>query len=100
MKAKVLKQIEELYGVSKENVLTVSKVSQYIQDSLSNDPKFQQIYVLGEVSNASEKQGYVYFDIKDEEALLRCVLFPGNNKKLSFKIENGLEILVLGSIST
>ena len=55
---------------------------------------------MEEVSNASEKQGYVYFDIKDEEALLRCVLFPGNNKQLSFNIENGLEILVLVSIST
>jgi len=100
MKAEVLEQIEKLYGISKENILTVSQVSECIQDSLSNDLKLQQIYVLGEVSNAAEKQGYVYFDIKDEEALLRCVLFPGNNKKLSFKIENGLEILVFGSIST
>ena len=100
MKAEVLKQIEELYGISKKNILAVSQVSKYIQDTLSNDPKLQQIYVLGEVSNAAEKQGYVYFDIKDEESLLRCILFPRNNKKLSFKIENGLEILIFGSIST
>ena len=100
MKAELLEQIEKLHGISKENVLTVSQVSQYIQESLSNDPKLNQIYVLGEVTNASEKQGHVYFDIKDEEALLRCIIFAGNNKNLSFKIENGLEILVFGSIGT
>lgn len=100
MKAKLFEQIEKLHGINRKNILTVSQVSQYIQDTLSNDPKLKQIYVLGEVTNASEKQGYVYFDIKDEEALLRCIIFPSNNLNLSFKVENGLEILVFGSVST
>lgn len=100
MKAETLEQIEKLYGINKKNVLSVFQVSQHIHAILSNDPKLQQIYVLGEATNASEKQGHVYFDIKDEEALLRCIIFAGNNRKLSFKIENGLEILVFGSVST
>ncbi len=100
MKDELLEQIEKLHGISRKNILTVSQVSEYIHDALSNDPKLNQIYVLGEVTNVSEKQGYVYFDIKDEESLLRCILFPRNNNKLSFKIENGLEILIFGSIST
>ncbi len=100
MKSEILKQIEKIHGISKENILTVSQVSKYIHDTLYDDPKLQRIYVLGEVSNASEKQGHIYFDIKDEEALLRCILFAGTNTKLSFKIENGMEILVLGSINT
>jgi len=100
MKDELLEQIEKIHGISRKNVLTVSQVSEYIHDALSNDPELNQIYVLGEVTNASEKQGHVYFDIKDEESLLQCILFAGNNKKLSFKIGNGLEILVFGSINT
>ena len=100
MKTEVLNQIERVYGISRENILTVSQVSQYIRDALTSDPKLKQVYVLGEVTNASEKQGYVYFDIKDEEALLRCVIFPESNIKLPFEIENGLEMLVFGYIST
>lgn len=100
MKEELLEQIEELHGISRTNVLTVSQVSEHIHDALSNDPKLNRIYVLGEVTNASEKQGHVYFDIKDEESLLQCILFAGNNRNLSFKIENGLEILVFGSINT
>ena len=100
MKAEILEQIEKLHGINRKNVLTVSQVSKYIHDALSNNPKLNQIYILGEVTNASEKQGHVYFDIKDEESLLQCILFAGNNKKVSFKIENGLEILVFGSINT
>lgn len=99
MKEELLEQIEELHGISRKNILTVSQVSEYIHDSLSNDPKLNRIYVLGEVTNASEKQGHVYFDVKDEESLIQCILFAGNNN-LSFKIENGLNVLVFGSINT
>jgi len=100
MERGLLSQIETIYGVSRENILTVSQVSQYIRDVLVSDPKLKQIYVMGEATNVSEKQGYLYFDIKDEEALLRCVVFPESNINLPFKIENGLEIVVFGSIST
>ena len=100
MERGLLSQIETIYGVSRENILTVSQVSQYIRDVLVSDPKLKQIYVMGEATNVSEKQGYLYFDIKDEEALLRCVVFPESNINLPFKIENGLEIVVSGSIST
>ena len=100
MKLEVLEQIEKSHGISSSNILTVSQVSQYIKDSLCNNPKLQNIYVFGEVTNASEKNSYIYFDIKDEQALLRCVVFPKIGVNLSYKVENGLEILVLGSIST
>ena len=98
MKAELLEQIEKLHGINRKNVLTVSQVNEHIHDALSNDPKLNRIHVLGEVTNASKKNGHVYFGIKDEESLLQCVFFAGNNN-LSFKIENGLNVLVFGSIN-
>ena len=99
MKEELFEQIEELHGISRENVLTVSQVSEHIHDALSNNPKLNRIYVLGEITNAAKKNGHTYFGIKDEESLLQCILFAGNNN-LSFKIENGLNVLVFGSINT
>ncbi len=101
MKKELLEQIEKLHGISKNNILSVSQVSEYIQNKLSTDSKLNQIYVLGEVTNASEsRSGFLFFDIKDEESLLSCIIFPKNNSNLSFDIENGLDVLVFGSIIT
>ena len=98
MKDELFEQIEESYGIKRTNILSVSQVNEHVHDALSNDSKLQQIYVLGEITNLSKKNGHTYFGIKDDESLLKCILFAGNNN-LSFKIENGLNVLVLGTIN-
>ncbi len=98
MKEELFDQIEELHGIGRANILTVSQVNEHIHDALSNNPKLNRMYVLGEITNSAKKNGHVYFGIKDEESLIQCILFAGNNK-LSFKIENGLNVLVFGSIN-
>ncbi len=101
MKEESLKNIKKLYGIDKKNILTVSQVSEYIKNKLIDDPKLNQIYVLGEITNISKPHsGHIYFDIKDENTLLSCVFFRRNNKDLSFELENGLEAVIFGSIIT
>lgn len=96
-----MEEIKKLYGIDRKNILTVSEVSEYIKNKLANDPKLNQIYVLGEITNISKPiSGHIYFDTKDEHSLLSCVFFRGDSKKLSFEIENGMEVLILGSITT
>ncbi|MBT3985728.1 exodeoxyribonuclease VII large subunit [archaeon] len=94
-------RIKKVYGIDKENILTVSKISGYIKNKLTNDPKLNQIYVLGEITNLSRpSSGHIYFDIKDEENLVKCAFFKRNNSSLSFELKNGLQVLILGSITT
>lgn len=101
MKEESLESIKNLYGINEKNILTVSQITGYIKNKLTIDPQLKKIYVLGEITNISKpNSGHIYFDIKDENSLLNCVFFKGNNHNLSFEIENGLEVLVLGSITT
>jgi len=101
MKKESLENIKKLYGLDRENILTVSQISEYVRNKLTKDPKLNQIYVFGEITNISKpNSGHIYFDIKDEQGLLGCAFFRGSNKNLSFEIENGLDVLVLGSIIT
>ncbi|MBT3721305.1 exodeoxyribonuclease VII large subunit [archaeon] len=101
MKSKTLENIEKLYGIDKDHVLSVSQVSRHIKKNLTTDKNLSQIYVVGEVTNISKpSSGHIYFDIKDENSLLRCTLFQGGNGNPPFEIENGLDVLVLGSVST
>jgi len=105
MRKESLEKIKEVYGIDSKNILTVSQVSEYIKNRLTDDPKLNQIYVLGEITNISKPDsGHIYFDIKDKNSLsynlLSCIFFREDNKKLSFKIENGLEVLIFGSIIT
>lgn len=98
---KSLENIKKLYGMDEKDILTVSEISAYIKKKLVNDPKINSIYVFGEITNLSRPDsGHIYFDLKDEQSLIKCAFFRGNYINLPFELENGLEVLVLGSITT
>ena len=46
------------------------------------------------------KSGHLYFDIKDEGATLNTIMWKGSAGKLSFKPEEGLEVVAEGRLST
>ena len=59
-----------------------------------------KVSVRGEVSNCKyHSSGHVYFSLKDESSVLRCVLFAGNRANVRFRLENGQSVVVDGSIS-
>ena len=82
-----------------ERVLTVSQLNAQVKRLLSNN--FPLVVVEGEISGLHHHRtsGHYYFNLKDERALLRCVMFARNAMKLSFKPEDGLKVLVRAEIS-
>ena len=59
-------------------VYTVSQVSAHIKESLESDPLLMDLWVVGEVSGLrTSSAGHTYFNLKDRESLLRCVMFRG-----------------------
>ena len=40
--------------------------------------------------------GHVYFDVKDDKAVLAAVMWKGNAQKLTMQPEQGLEVIVTG----
>jgi exodeoxyribonuclease VII large subunit len=61
-------------------VYTVSQVTRYIRESLERDTLLADLWVSGEASNvARSAAGHTYFSLKEENTILRCVMFKGGS---------------------
>ncbi len=59
----------------------------------------QSILVRGEVSNCKyHSSGHIYFTLKDEKGTMACVMFAGNRSGLSFRMQEGQQVIVGGSV--
>lgn len=59
----------------------------------------QSILVRGEVSNCKyHSSGHIYFTLKDEKGTMACVMFAGNRSGLNFRMQEGQQVIVSGSI--
>ena len=83
-----------------KNVYTVRQVNSYIKNMFAQDFMLNRIYVKGEVSNLKyHTSGHIYFSLKDESGTIACVMFAGSRAGLSFRMKEGQQVIVLGSIS-
>ncbi len=82
------------------SVYTVRQVNAYIKNMFTQDFLLNRIYVRGEVSNCKyHTSGHIYFSLKDESGTIACVMFAGSRSGLSFRMQSGQTVIVLGSIS-
>ena len=83
-----------------KNVYTVRQVNTYIKNMFTQDFMLNRIYVKGEVSNCKyHTSGHIYFSLKDESGTIACVMFAGHRSGLSFRLQEGQQVIVLGSVS-
>ena len=82
------------------NVYTVKQVNAYIRNMFTQDFMLSRIYVKGEVSNCKyHTSGHIYFSLKDESGTIACVMFAGQRGGLSFRMTEGQQVIVFGSVS-
>ena len=61
---------------------------------------FQNIWVDGEISNLHyHASGHIYFTLKDSAAEVKCAMFKRSAMSLRFQLEEGMRIMVFGSVS-
>jgi len=79
----------------------VSALNEYIGRVLEADPILQGIWVKGEISGFRlyQQSGHMYFTLKDGDAAVSCVMFRSRAQGLKFKPEDGMEVLLFGSIA-
>ena len=54
----------------------------------------------GEVSNCKyHTSGHIYFSLKDESGTIACVMFAGQRGGLSFRMQEGQQVIVFGGVS-
>lgn len=58
-----------------ENIVSISQFSNYIKKIFEAEVLLQNICVYGEVGSYNISNGIAYFTLKDENALLNCVMF-------------------------
>jgi exodeoxyribonuclease VII large subunit len=95
--AEKIKQFE--FNLAPERkVWSVAELTARISSVLSG--QFSNIWVEGEVSNFHPAaSGHLYFTLKDAKAAVKCVCFRSQAMRLKFRPEDGLKLIVRGSIS-
>jgi len=83
-----------------KNVLSVSEVNKYIKSLVAKDFILSGLWVKGEISNfKNHYSGHFYFTLKDENSVLKCVMFRSHTINLKFMPEDGMKVLIRGYIS-
>jgi len=82
-------------------IITVSQLNEYIKAVIEGQPALRSLFIKGEISNFTNhyKTGHFYFTLKDENSLVRCIMFKGYSEKLKFVPENGMKVILHGKVS-
>lgn len=85
-------------NINANTALTVTEISRLLKETLEGS--FYDIKVKGEISGlkTNYSSGY-YFDLKDESAKLKCIIFRNDVKKINFEVKDGLSVTVYGRIN-
>ena len=80
--------------------LSVSKLNEYVNSLLSNDLRLRSVKVKGEISALRLQQGsgHLYFTLKDETAVIRCIMFASKVASLRFEPADGMKVIVSGKV--
>lgn len=81
------------------SVYSVAQVNSYIKNMFAQDFVMNRISVRGEISNCKyHPSGHIYFTMKDESGTLKAVMFAGQRRGLSFRLEEGQSVVVTGAV--
>lgn len=80
--------------------ISVSELNNYIKDKIADDEFLNNVLIKGEISNfKNHYTGHMYFTLKDEDSLIKCIMFKSYAQKLEFMPKDGMKVFVLGSVS-
>ncbi|MCD9515784.1 exodeoxyribonuclease VII large subunit [Photobacterium carnosum] len=83
---------------SNDRIYTVSSLNAQVRLILENEMGI--VWLVGELSNFSMPvSGHWYFTLKDSRAQVKCAMFKGTNRHVSFKPGNGNQVLVKARLS-
>ena len=82
-------------------ILSVSQLNTYVRSLLEGDKNLSGLFLRGEISNFTNhyRSGHFYMSLKDENAVIRAVMFKGNTQRLRFMPQDGMKVIVTGRAS-
>jgi exodeoxyribonuclease VII large subunit len=80
--------------------ISVTELNKYIKTKVAEDEFLNNVYIKGEISNFKHHYtGHMYFTLKDENSLIKCVMFKTSTATLTFVPKDGMKVLILGTVS-
>ncbi len=80
--------------------MTVTELNKYVKDMLDSSEILQNVLIKGELSNFKlHYTGHMYFTLKDKSSLIKGVMFKSYAGNLKFKPEDGMSVIIYGSVS-
>lgn len=81
-----------------QQVFTVTRLNSAVRMILEQD--LGLVWLTGELSNlAMPSSGHWYFSLKDMSAQVHCAMFKGNNRRVAFRPQDGMQVLVQARVS-
>ena len=80
--------------------VSVTDLNLYIKDKIAGDEALSAVVVKGEISNfKNHYTGHLYFTLKDDKSLIKCIMFKSYAERLGFMPKDGMKVMVFGSVS-
>lgn len=80
--------------------ISITELNLYIKDKINKDEFLNNVYVKGEISNFKHHYtGHMYFTLKDENSLIKCIMFKSSAERLTFTPKDGMKVRVFGTVS-
>ena len=80
--------------------VSVSELNSYIKNKIDEDEALKTVVVKGEISNFKHHYtGHLYFTLKDDKSLIKCIMFKSYAERLNFNPKDGEKVMVFGSVS-
>ena len=80
--------------------ISVSELNSYIKNKIADDEYLNNVLVKGEISNfKNHYTGHMYFTLKDENSLIKCIMFKSYAQRLDFMPKDGMKVFLVGGVS-
>lgn len=84
----------------KYDPITVTELNKYIKDKVAGDEYLNNVLVKGEISNfKNHYTGHMYFTLKDDNSLIKCIMFKSFAQNLKFMPKDGMKVMAFGTVS-
>ena len=80
--------------------ISVTELNRYVKNRIDGDEYLNNVLVKGEISNFKHHYtGHLYFTLKDENSLIKCVMFKTYSEKMKFEPRDGMKVIIFGTVS-
>lgn len=80
--------------------ISVSELNKYIKEKVAGDEYLNNVLVKGEISNfKNHYTGHMYFTLKDDNSLIKCIMFKSFAQNLKFMPKDGMKVMAFGTVA-